>query len=179
MLFSAQMIPFRRLEAAPAGDPSERARLVLALLVLMLAAVAGLSVATGASVASALRVIGGWLGLVADSTFSARDQLIIEEIRLPRIALGILVGAALAVSGALMQGLFRNPLADPGIIGVSAVAGLGAISVIVLGGTVLGPVVLSSAFMQCHWADFSQRCFFTALRRGAIRHRSPLCCLPA
>lgn len=55
--------------------------------------------------------------------------------------LGILIGAALAVSGAVMQGLFRNPLADPGLVGVSSGAGLGAITVIVLGSTVLGPVV--------------------------------------
>ena len=47
--------------------------------------------------------------------------------------MGILVGAALAVSGAVMQGLFRNPLADPGLVGVGAGAGLGAIAAIVLG----------------------------------------------
>src|SRR5690606_5572562 len=62
-------------------------------------------------------------------------------IRLPRVILGVLIGAALAVSGAVMQGLFRNPLADPGLVGVSAGAALGAISVIVLGGTVLGPLL--------------------------------------
>jgi iron complex transport system permease protein len=44
--------------------------------------------------------------------------VVLFDIRLPRLALGLLVGAALAVSGALMQGLFRNPLADPGIVGV-------------------------------------------------------------
>ncbi|MEO1614153.1 MAG: iron chelate uptake ABC transporter family permease subunit, partial [Pseudomonadota bacterium] len=53
--------------------------------------------------------------------------------RLPRLAMGLLVGASLAVSGAVMQGLFRNPLADPGLVGVGAGAGLGAISAIVLG----------------------------------------------
>ncbi|MEM8582462.1 MAG: iron ABC transporter permease, partial [Pseudomonadota bacterium] len=50
-----------------------------------------------------------------------------------RLALGLVVGAALAVSGAVMQGLFRNPLADPGLVGVGAGAGLGAIAAIVLG----------------------------------------------
>ncbi|WP_336294085.1 FecCD family ABC transporter permease [Bartonella sp. CB169] len=62
-----------------------------------------------------------------------RDYLVLIDIRLPRIILGLLVGAALAVSGVLMQGLFRNLLADPGIIGISAGAGLGAVLAIVIG----------------------------------------------
>ena len=50
----------------------------------------------------------------AEQALSARDRIIILDIRLPRAVLGLLVGASLAVSGAVMQGLFRNPLADPG-----------------------------------------------------------------
>ena len=65
---------------------------------------------------------------------SPRDQVVLLDIRFPRLALGLAVGAALAVSGVLLQGLFRNPLADPGIVGVSAGAGLGAVLAIVLGG---------------------------------------------
>ena len=65
---------------------------------------------------------------------SPRDQVVLYDIRLPRLALGLTVGAALAVSGVLLQGLFRNPLADPGIVGVSAGAGLGAVVALVLGG---------------------------------------------
>jgi len=65
-------------------------------------------------------------------------SMVLLEVRLPRFLLGFLVGAVLAVSGALLQGLFRNPLADPGLIGVSAGASLAAIAVIVLGGTWLG-----------------------------------------
>ncbi|HYF53586.1 MAG TPA: iron ABC transporter permease [Salinarimonas sp.] len=61
------------------------------------------------------------------------DALVIWSVRLPRVALGLLVGAALALSGALMQGLFRNPLADPGLIGVSSGASLAAAATIVLG----------------------------------------------
>ncbi|ALE04015.1 FecCD family ABC transporter permease [Bartonella ancashensis] len=73
--------------------------------------------------------------LKEDLTVSSKtyDYLVLIDIRLPRIILGLLVGAALAVSGVLMQGLFRNPLADPGIIGVSAGASLGAVLVIVIG----------------------------------------------
>ncbi|WP_201285393.1 FecCD family ABC transporter permease [Chelativorans xinjiangense] len=141
MSLSARMISFRHLDAAPAGDRSARARLAIALLVAALVVVAAISTATGASDASVLGVIKGWFHPSEEAALSARDRLIVYEIRLPRVALGILVGAALAVSGALMQGLFRNPLADPGIVGVSAGASLGAITVIVLGGTVLGPFV--------------------------------------
>ncbi|MFN3208343.1 MAG: FecCD family ABC transporter permease [Roseovarius sp.] len=72
--------------------------------------------------------------LLQGETLSQVERVVLWDIRLPRLALGALVGAALAVSGAAMQGLFRNPLADPGIVGVSAGAGLGAISAIVLGG---------------------------------------------
>ena len=71
---------------------------------------------------------------------SARDRIIIYDIRLPRVVLGVLIGAALAVSGAVMQGLFRNPLADPGLVGVSAGSSLGAVAIIVLGGTALAPL---------------------------------------
>jgi iron complex transport system permease protein len=62
-----------------------------------------------------------------------QDALVVLHIRLPRFFLGLMIGAALAMSGALMQGLFRNPLADPGLAGVSAGAGLGAALAIVLG----------------------------------------------
>jgi iron complex transport system permease protein len=66
--------------------------------------------------------------------FTRREETVLLAIRLPRACLAALVGAALAVSGAAMQGLFRNPLADPGLIGVSTGAALGAASTIVLGG---------------------------------------------
>ncbi|PKM22379.1 MAG: iron ABC transporter [Gammaproteobacteria bacterium HGW-Gammaproteobacteria-14] len=65
----------------------------------------------------------------------SREALVIRELRLPRLMLAALVGAALAMSGAVLQGLFRNPLADPGLIGVSSGAALAAVSVIVLGGS--------------------------------------------
>ena len=64
-------------------------------------------------------------------------RLIVESIRLPRTLLGVLVGSSLAIGGAAMQGLFRNPLADPSIIGVASGAALGAAIAIVLGGVLL------------------------------------------
>ena len=65
--------------------------------------------------------------------FGRTEQLVIEQIRLPRIVVGALVGAALGVAGATMQGLFRNPMADPGIIGVSAGGAVGAVAAIATG----------------------------------------------
>ena len=61
------------------------------------------------------------------------EQAIVASIRLPRIALALTVGAALGVAGAVMQGLFRNPMADPGIIGVSTGGALGAVIAIATG----------------------------------------------
>ena len=123
------------------GDRSARARATIAVLVALLAATMLVSLASGASDASAGAVILHWLlPPASDAALSARDAIIIYDIRMPRVVLGALIGAALAVSGAVMQGLFRNPLADPGLVGVSAGAGLGAVSMIVLGGTALAPV---------------------------------------
>lgn len=70
-------------------------------------------------------------------TDSGMAQVIVWEIRLPRLLLGLLLGAALAVGGAMMQGLFRNPLADPGLLGIASGAALAAVAVIVLGNSLL------------------------------------------
>ena len=64
-------------------------------------------------------------------------SVIIQQVRLPRTLLAIAIGGILALCGAVMQGLFRNPLADPGIIGVSAGASLGAAIAIVVFGSLL------------------------------------------
>ena len=122
------------------GDRTGLARLALAGLVLLLLAAMALSLLTGASDASVGRLVAGWFG-ANDDPMLARDRLVYFDIRLPRMLLGMLIGAGLAVSGVVMQGLFRNPLADPGLVGVSAGAGLGAVTVIVLGGTVLAPLM--------------------------------------
>jgi iron complex transport system permease protein len=66
-----------------------------------------------------------------------QNALIVGQIRLPRVLLAAVMGATLAISGAAMQGLFRNPLADPSLIGVTAGASLGAALVIVMGGNLL------------------------------------------
>jgi len=121
----------------PHGDRSGIARGVISLLAVLLLATMLFSLTAGASDASAWSVVKHWLSL---QEIPQRDRNIVLDIRLPRILLGVLIGSGLAVSGAVMQGLFRNPLADPGLVGVSSGAGLGAVSTIVLGGTVLAPV---------------------------------------
>lgn len=65
------------------------------------------------------------------------NTMVINEIRLPRIILSFIVGASLSISGGAMQGLFRNPLADPALIGVSTGAALGAVAFIILGSIIL------------------------------------------
>lgn len=80
-----------------------------------------------------LAILADRLGLDLPWEFSRRAESVLMAIRLPRACLGVLAGAALAVSGAALQGLFRNPLADPALIGVSTGAALGAVGVIVLG----------------------------------------------
>lgn len=96
----------------------------------LLAAASVLSLTSGAAGLGAVDLIAALWG----EGLTPRDRVVLFDIRLPRLVLGMAVGAALAVSGVLLQGLFRNPLADPGIVGVSAGAGLGAVLAIVLGG---------------------------------------------
>ena len=68
-----------------------------------------------------------WDMLADDATIRSLAQTVVMEIRLPRTILAVLAGASLGLSGAVLQGLLRNPLADPGVVGVSAVASLGAV----------------------------------------------------
>lgn len=76
---------------------------------------------------SLLKVIAEWLGIPVVEPISSIHRTILLEIRLPRTVLIALTGASLAGSGAAYQGLFRNPLADPYLIGVASGAGLGAV----------------------------------------------------
>lgn len=72
---------------------------------------------------------------------------IVFELRLPRACLAVLVGAALGLSGAALQGYTRNPLADPGVLGVSSTAALGAVIALYYGATVVSPWVQPAAAM--------------------------------
>ncbi|MEO1036005.1 MAG: iron ABC transporter permease [Pseudomonadota bacterium] len=97
-----------------------------------------------ATVTIAVVLVAVSIGAIAvsplDALLERADRLVertvLLEIRLPRVLLAAFVGAALAVAGAALQGLFRNPLADPSLIGVSGGAAVGAIAMIVLGGSI-------------------------------------------
>ncbi|MBS5270687.1 MULTISPECIES: iron ABC transporter permease [Veillonella] len=91
-------------------------------------------------------VLGGlqsiWQGLgipvTVTNPLEPEQEAVLWYIRMPRILIGLMVGASLALAGAVMQGIFSNPLADPGIMGVSAGASLGAVIAISLGLTSMG-----------------------------------------
>lgn len=105
------------------------------MLVIWLSLALGpVSLPLGDTLRAALRLAG----LPLDGTGLAQAEMILGQIRLPRTLLGLAVGAVLALSGVAMQGLFRNPLADPGLVGVSSGAALGAALAIVFGASLGG-----------------------------------------
>ena len=85
-------------------------------------------------IALGLSLCAGDLWIGPEAWFTPRGELFIWQIRLPRTLAVVLVGAALALSGTIMQALFDNPLAEPGLLGVSNGAGVGLIAAVMLGG---------------------------------------------
>ena len=154
------------------GDRSRLARLVILALILVAAAMFAASIMTGAADASLGNVLR-WLFDVegAQQALSVRDRIIILDIRLPRAVMGLLVGASLAVSGAIMQGLFRNPLADPALVGISSGASLGAVLTIVLGSSLFGALFAVFGFYTLPVAAFLG-CLVTTLLLYRIATRS-------
>jgi iron complex transport system permease protein len=104
------------------------AGLVLLLLTLMVVS------ARGAYAISPLQLMGILGEALTGDASRSPAHLVFMNIRLPRLVLGMAAGAGLGMAGALMQGLFRNPLADPGLIGVSSGAALAAAATMVVGG---------------------------------------------
>jgi iron complex transport system permease protein len=134
-----RVVPPRPRELTPA-------LLVAGLATVAVAALVGLAVGPVPIDAGAiLRSAAARLGLGADG-LSATESAILWELRAPRVALGLAVGALLGGSGAAYQGVFRNPLADPYLLGVAAGAGLGATLAIVTGASASGAAVPPAAF---------------------------------
>jgi iron complex transport system permease protein len=114
-------------------------------------------------------VLFAWSLLTGPANISASDSLralfsgegdaivlVMREIRLPRALLALLIGASLGLSGAALQGYLRNPLAEPGLLGVSASASFGAVIAIYTGLSLLFPLALpllalAGAFSSSFW----------------------------
>lgn len=116
-----------------------RPLLVVAVALVVLAALLVAGIMIGDFPLSAAQVVDVLLG-----GGTRRDQFVVTELRLPRALTGLLVGAALGLSGAIFQAIVRNPLASPDILGVTWGAGAGAVSVITFAGS-LGVVTGSAA----------------------------------
>ncbi len=93
-----------------------------------------------------LELVDGLPWVSVDSGLTERQAAVLWELRLPRVVLGALVGGALAIAGGAYQGVFRNPLADPYLLGVAAGAGLGATLAIVAGVSGTSPLLPLAAF---------------------------------
>ena len=121
-----------------------------ALVAILIAAVI-VSAVIGQLSISVTDVVGTLLSRLGLSTsFAPADPVVVatlEVVRFPRIVMALAVGAALAVAGALMQAVFGNPLAEPGVVGVSAGAALGASTAIVFGIAAAGGGVALLAFL--------------------------------
>ncbi len=111
---------------------------------LLLLGLSLLSLGLGAAPLSLHEVIAGLFGSGPEP-----HRLIVQQIRLPRVLLAWLLGLALGMSGAALQGLLRNPLAEPGLLGISASAGLGAVLSLYFGLGALHVWTLPAAAMLC------------------------------
>lgn len=129
--FASPILTGRRVQLSLGLTWSSRVILVLSLAILVF-----VSLGVGAVDIAPLQtiaILAGKIGLELPFGFSLQQESVLIGIRLPRLVLGIVVGGGLAIAGAVLQGLFRNPLADPALIGVSSGAALAVSVVIVLG----------------------------------------------
>jgi iron complex transport system permease protein len=111
-------------------------------------------------------ILKNW-GLLPNAVFSQGQESIIYFVRLPRVILAALVGAGLGTSGAVMQGMFRNPMADPGVLGVSSGASLGAVIAIALG-LAAKSIYFMPMFASAGALSASFVIFLLASRKGKI-----------
>ena len=107
------------------------------------------------------------LAFFSENDFTREQVAVIWFIRMPRMLVGLLVGATLGISGAVMQGIFSNPLADPGLIGVSAGAATGAVLSIALG-SATSSMYTMPAFAFCGSICAVCLTVFLAMRNGKI-----------
>ncbi len=142
---------------------TRRLRRVAIGALVLLAVLMLLSVARGAVSMDLSEVLAALSRGLGTGAGTGRHDLVVMAIRLPRTVLVGMVGAALALCGAVMQGLFRNPLADPGLVGVSSGAALAAGLMIVLGDVFLAPLIGRPPFFLLPLAAFLGGLAFTLL----------------
>lgn len=136
------------------------------LLVLLLAVSVLLAAGIGAMAIRPMQVLAilvnqlGWR--IGEGSYTPAMEAVLLQIRLPRICLGILTGGGLAIAGASLQGLFRNPLVDPGLVGISSGASLAAVSVIVVF-SAWAPMKSVSGYYLLNLATFCGACLSSVL----------------
>ncbi len=139
--------------ATPAAVPSSRRRRAYIISGLALIGIAILGVTLGpvpiSPGAALLEIADRILPVNINSGLSGQEAAIVWQLRAPRVVLGSLVGAMLAIAGGAYQGVFRNPLADPYLLGVAAGAGLGATAALSFGagGAALPPAAFAGAVL--------------------------------
>ena len=129
-----------------AGSARSRDGILIGLLAAVGLAAAAAACLLGTTPLGVGRVLGALLGAGTPG-----DLIVVWEIRLPRALAAFGTGAALGASGAALQGLLRNPLAEPGVLGVSATASLAATFVIYYGLVEVGAFVLPVAAIAERW----------------------------
>ena len=116
-------------------------RAFISILIIFLIAISLISMIIGPvkiSISQAFLIVMNKTGIMNNNEgFTAIQESVLWDIRMPRIILGLLVGLALGSAGAILQGLFRNPLVDPGFIGVSSGAAIGAMAAIMFSSLIL------------------------------------------
>jgi len=123
------------------------------------------------SVAELLSIITNNIGITDVANFKSQQAAVLLNIRLPRVMLGVLIGAGLGVSGAAIQGLFRNPLAEPGLIGITSGATLFAVLMIVMEVSVFKKLSGMIGFYALSLSAFTGACI-TAMVVYRLAHRN-------
>lgn len=149
--------------------------IIIAILFILSIAASILSICVGAVKINASELgslITYRLGISKEMNFSAQQEAVLFTLRLPRVILGVLVGSILAIAGATIQGLFRNPLAEPGLIGISSGASLFAVIMIVLEARFFSFMTAAFGYYALSIAAFIGACITTfivyrlAMRKG-------------
>ncbi|TAE39065.1 MAG: iron ABC transporter permease [Sphingobacteriales bacterium] len=112
---------------------------------------------------SFLSIVSNQIGFSTSINFTPQQQAVLVALRLPRVCLGVFIGAGLGISGAAMQGLFRNPLAEPGLIGIQSGAALFAVMMIVLQVKVFTQLTSLLGYYALAIAAFTGACITTFL----------------